>query len=732
MPTETAPSTRELGPQAVSVLARTGLPIRPLPQKYYTPAEANIPSHKSVKVVHRPVLIAPPAPPVAVNVNDLPLSDIIDDTEPEPESQELIDPKQTLDGFALLQATGMTLPDDGRTITLPERNFKAVVGEDLTFFTGLVYLDLSENFLPLEPFGVLPALEELRLACNNIHEIGDIPPNQGHFERLLRLDLSYNSLTLRSVQVLDAMPSLVELDLCGNNLRGLPLDMFRFPCLEKLLLEHNKIDDNGVFVTLCCMKRLRHVSLAYNFLSSVAPACCYEGFFKFLQHLDVSFNYFGDEESVQPLVQLPRLKTVVLYGNPLLGPTGEDALQTRIEDLVNLALDVRVSQNKEEIEFITEVPRQRTLKKGVPSGRQMTYRDFEVVAVDEGEISKLTRDWRAEGKKTMFAEAVAVARRHVASRAGGDGHQHDAGAGPDNTFITGGGAGVGVGGGSVAGHSLSSNSRSTINKASAAAHSMDAIAEDIMGHVAKEMGIGQATSAELLMLRDKASIRDSLVSRMDLDEQEQRQHQFSSFRHASSNSPEADEDAAALGAPIADTLPPQLFSEAFGKDPEQKLSSQPVPLVTAVAALKFAVSNPLTSYNEVPGRGFLPPKNYVQPTAASQNRRLPRNKASSARAGSEDQAALDNVADVQGRIQRGLPEPADGRLRRDATREESLEQMDEVLESLNSSTERIVHHKGDKKAAEEFELMDYFARPSTGLNNLLSLVNEVIDDLDGK
>ena len=88
------------------------------------------------------------------------------------------------------------------------------------------------------------------------------------------------------------------------------------------------------------MSKLRHCSLAYNFLSNVPSECCGEGFFRLLEYIDLSFNYFGAERNVQSLVDLPRLKTVVLYGNPLLGPTGEDPLQTYIEDLVNTAIDL--------------------------------------------------------------------------------------------------------------------------------------------------------------------------------------------------------------------------------------------------------------------------------------------------------------------------------------------------------------------------------------------------------
>jgi hypothetical protein len=44
---------------------------------------------------------------------------------------------------------------------------------------------------------------------------------------------------------------------------------------------------------------------------------------------------------VEAATQLPRLVTLFLYGNPLLGPTGEDPLFVYIEGLVERAGDFR-------------------------------------------------------------------------------------------------------------------------------------------------------------------------------------------------------------------------------------------------------------------------------------------------------------------------------------------------------------------------------------------------------
>jgi len=176
-----------------------------------------------------------------------------------------------LDGFALLEATGMNFPDDGRQVKLNGKNFNSVVEPDLAYFTGLLFLDLSDNFLDIECFATLPRLKELRLAYNRISNISDLSFG---FPRLQYLDLSYNSLTVNSVEALAAIPNLKELDLCGNNLGGLPRNMSSFLKLEKIALEQNKIDENGIFITLSRLPTIRVICLAYNFLTRIPAEAC--------------------------------------------------------------------------------------------------------------------------------------------------------------------------------------------------------------------------------------------------------------------------------------------------------------------------------------------------------------------------------------------------------------------------------------------------------------------------
>lgn len=68
---------------------------------------------------------------------------------------------------------------------------------------------------------------------------------------------------------------------------------------------------------------------------------------RLLETLDVAYNYFSHDDAFLPVIHLPRLLSLLLYGNPLLGPTGrgikcklthayegEDALGIYIEALI--------------------------------------------------------------------------------------------------------------------------------------------------------------------------------------------------------------------------------------------------------------------------------------------------------------------------------------------------------------------------------------------------------------
>eukprot|EP01033_Poteriospumella_lacustris_P015206 gene15206-10876_t len=317
--------------------------------------------------------------------------------------------KREIDGFYLLEVSGTSFPEDLQHIVVSDRKLKTVVDEDLTYFSELQYVDVSENFLPLFPFGALPKLRELRIACNRIHKIEEL----FGFNQLMYLDMSYNQLQYQCIEFLYDLPLLKELDLSGNGLRHMPTDLFRFESLEKLILQYNKFDDNQLFRAFGTMPVLRCLDVSNNFFSSF-PSENMDDSFKFLDTLDISFNFFGNESDIVGVVFLNRLETFLLYGNPVLGPTGEDPMFIYIEDVVDQANDHRdkIHSTISYIDFVTEIPKKRVLKKGEPLGRLALYRDFSIVQVDSRISSQSNREWRRKGIQTIFGEMMAGRRHH--------------------------------------------------------------------------------------------------------------------------------------------------------------------------------------------------------------------------------------------------------------------------------------------------------------------------------
>jgi hypothetical protein len=53
--------------------------------------------------------------------------------------------------------------------------------------------------------------------------------------------------------------------------------------------------------------------------------------YRVLETLDLACNYFNSEPAIEAATRLPRVGTIKLYGNPILGETGEDPIYIYIE-----------------------------------------------------------------------------------------------------------------------------------------------------------------------------------------------------------------------------------------------------------------------------------------------------------------------------------------------------------------------------------------------------------------
>uniref|UniRef100_A0ABI7Z7J7 X-ray radiation resistance associated 1 n=1 Tax=Felis catus TaxID=9685 RepID=A0ABI7Z7J7_FELCA len=186
------------------------------------------------------------------------------------EKQEDV-PGHILDQAFLLKHYCVRKPSDLCNINAKEKDFK--------HFHSVIYINASENLLPLEAFHTFPALKELELALNGIKTIY---VKYGDFKFLEFLDLSFNSLTAEAICDLGILPHLRVLLLTGNGLTSLPLNLavteqeasvtsltnkryiLRFPVLETLMLDDNKLSSPNCFASLAGLRRLKKLSLDQN------------------------------------------------------------------------------------------------------------------------------------------------------------------------------------------------------------------------------------------------------------------------------------------------------------------------------------------------------------------------------------------------------------------------------------------------------------------------------------
>jgi len=322
---------------------------------------------------------------------------------PTPEPAE--PPPCVLEGFRLLDLCKVEFPEHAVICDASSINATSVVEEDLYFYSQLRVLDASRNQLPFAPLSAFPALQELRLACNGVRELG---PLDGRFQRLRSLDLSYNAVPLEAVVELAKIPFLQELDLTCNRLTHFPgPEVLRdFGQLERLCLERNQIEDPELLVSLSSLPRLQVLYLGYNYLTGFPREAAAPGGFPCLHTLNLAFNYITSEDELVPVVHLHKLETLVLYGNPLLGPTGEDPSGESIDYLAQCLLDVRTGYSTRALDILTEKPKKKTAERPPASAaeamRRSKYRNVSIREVDE-DVLPTASEFRAAGTNKLLA-----------------------------------------------------------------------------------------------------------------------------------------------------------------------------------------------------------------------------------------------------------------------------------------------------------------------------------------
>lgn len=186
-----------------------------------------------------------------------------------------------LDGFYLMQLCCVDDPLDLCSVDISAKNLKNIKEEDMGLFENITDINANENNLNFEAFRSFQNLKNLLLACNNIKTIR---LKHEEFNSLESLDLSYNNMNPNDISHLGVLKNLKMLKLTGNNLTYLP-DTFtklyvkskdnkkivseKFPSLEELYLDHNKLKEENSFDVLAVLKKLRILFMNSNCLTCV-------------------------------------------------------------------------------------------------------------------------------------------------------------------------------------------------------------------------------------------------------------------------------------------------------------------------------------------------------------------------------------------------------------------------------------------------------------------------------
>ncbi|KAG8522885.1 X-ray radiation resistance-associated protein 1, partial [Galemys pyrenaicus] len=192
--------------------------------------------------------------------------------------------EHVLDRAFLLKHHCVKKPSELCNINVSGLKFSKAKEKDFKHFHSVIYINASENLLPLETFHTFPALKELELAFNGIKTVY---VKYGDFRYLEFLDLSFNSLTGEAICDLGILPHLRVLLLTGNGLTSLPPSLavteqessapsmaskryiLRFPALETLMLDDNRLSSPNCFASLAGLRRLKKLSLDQNRISRI-------------------------------------------------------------------------------------------------------------------------------------------------------------------------------------------------------------------------------------------------------------------------------------------------------------------------------------------------------------------------------------------------------------------------------------------------------------------------------
>lgn len=221
----------------------------------------------------------------------------------------------TLDMFVIADDCGGLSFSDVTSLNLSSRKLNTVDMDSLKDLKSLVKLDVSDNFLKLEPFSSLEKLEDLDFSCNNLStfSLDKIQENKVCFPSLKKLNLNFNSVG-KCLQIFFNFPSLTTLLITHNNLTSIPQNLSQFCQIEYLDLSYNSLNTDSCFVALAALPKLQTLILDNNNIIGI-PKFKF-GFEKMIS-ISLKNNRIESSVDIVSLADLENLREVNILNNPI-------------------------------------------------------------------------------------------------------------------------------------------------------------------------------------------------------------------------------------------------------------------------------------------------------------------------------------------------------------------------------------------------------------------------------
>jgi hypothetical protein len=225
----------------------------------------------------------------------------------------------TLDSLFIVDILGAADFGSITEIDCSSRRLNAVDFTALRDLSAVKKADFSDNKLPLEPFAVMPALEELDLSCNSLKSFDykaseSMAGDSRVWSCLAVLNLAYN-FSSKMLTGLGLIPRLTKLNLAFNSLTTLPSSLMHFTCLSHLDLSGNQLNSDPVFFSLATIPALQTLILNENNIIRVPK---FQFGFEVLMHLSLDQNKIEYPDDIASLTDLEQLEDVSILRNPIL------------------------------------------------------------------------------------------------------------------------------------------------------------------------------------------------------------------------------------------------------------------------------------------------------------------------------------------------------------------------------------------------------------------------------